>query len=138
MREIELMRHLEGAKASLDRALQALEAGNIRPQAALEAARDQLRILELRNAAFPAAMFGDYRWSILLVLYVAHEEDREVRQADVFKEAGVPHTTGKRIIDELGDLNLVEVRQGNSARAKRFIKLRSEGLDQMKGFFSTT
>jgi hypothetical protein len=136
MREDELRRHVEAAKVSLERASQALDLGDTHAQVGVDAAREQLRFLRRRNAAFPAGLFGDYRWPMLLVLYVAHEEQREVRQIDAFRDAGVPHTTGKRIIDELVDLNLVEVRPGGSGQAKRFAQLSPGGQDQKKRFFS--
>ena len=137
MREEELRRHLVAAKAALERASQAMETRGTQAQAGVEAARTQLRMLRRRNATFPAGLFGDYRWPMLLVLYVAYEEHREVRQIDGFKEAGVPHTTGKRVLDELGELNLIEVRSGGGGQTKRIIQLSPDGLDQMKRFFSS-
>jgi hypothetical protein len=136
MREDELRTHLETAKASLERASQALDGGRTRGQAGVDAAREQLRVLRRRNTAFPAGLFGDYRWPLLLVLYLAYEERREVRQIDAFREADVPHTTGKRILDELSELNLVEVRPGASGQAKRIVQLSPNGFEQIKRFFS--
>jgi DNA-binding MarR family transcriptional regulator len=60
-----------------------------------------LRDLRVRDRCFPAGMFRDYRWQALLILFIADAEQRDVRFLDLFTEIGAPHTTGKRIVDEL-------------------------------------
>ncbi|HEY0114541.1 MAG TPA: hypothetical protein VGB54_02360 [Allosphingosinicella sp.] len=135
MREDDVRAHVKAAQSSLERAAKALEAQPSSQSSGLDLAREQLLILRRRNASFPAGMFGDYRWPMMLVLYIAHEEGREMRQRDAFSESGVPHTTGKRILDELGSLGMIQVRSGDHARARRLISLSPQGVERMRRFF---
>ena len=56
-----------------------------------------LRIRLLRADYFPAAA-GDPAWTMILELYAAELEGRRLNQSRLTHAAGVPHTTGLRIV----------------------------------------
>jgi len=120
------------AREALDQIEQALQAEAAGAVAPLHTARDFIRLRLKRDASFPGGMFGDPRWDLLLVLFVAYEEGREVRQIEVFKEAGVAHTTGVRALREMEEVGLVVCRASETVKRKLIVSLSPEGLERMR------
>lgn len=61
-----------------------------------------------RNAAFPAGLFGDPAWDILLELLASELEGRSVTISDACNCAAVPTTTALRHIHALVKRGIVE------------------------------
>ena len=79
----------------------------------VEIARLLLRIRALRWDHFRGDLFDEYAWNILLVLYIADENDRETTETMAVQEASVPTTVGVRWIAHLEQSMLLE--RGSSA-----------------------
>lgn len=80
-------------------------------------------------------MFDDYRWRTLLILFAASAQGRELRFVDLFDAAGAPHTTGRRIVEELERLGFVAVRAGDYASSRKLVSLTAVGVAQMENYF---
>jgi uncharacterized membrane protein len=128
----ELRDALSAAQAALQRASEELEKTDEADDLDLRsAAASMLRQRRKRDACFPPNLFGEYEWDMLLVLFSAGEE---MRQIDVFNQAGVPHTTGLRIMRRLGDAGLVAIRGGGSIYQKRLVQLTDVAVQRMRAF----
>jgi len=137
MWENDIRRETEAARASLDRIVRVLDAtpadgGSSAP----EQARHLIEERERRDACFPPDLLVEYRWAMLLTLYVARGEDRQLRLLDLFNQAAVPHTTGKRIIEEMAELGLLDIIAGGSTKAKKFVALSEDGSARMERFLA--
>lgn len=76
-----------------------------------------LRARRDREWQFPRGLFSDPAWDILLDLYVAKSEQREVTIWDACQAASVPKTSGMRWLRILESRHLVE-REGDIADQK--------------------
>jgi uncharacterized membrane protein len=125
----ELREALDAAQAALQRASEELEKTDGADALDLRsAAASMLRQRRKRDACFPPNLFGEYEWDMLLVLFSAGDE---MRQIDVMNQSGVPHTTGLRIMRRLGDAGLVAIRGGGSIYQKRLVRLTAAAVDRM-------
>ena len=135
MREELARRYLETAEAALagvKDALKPLPASG----SALANAEAMQRDLKLRDAHFPDGAFADYRWHALLALFCATVEEREVRFLDLFREIGAPHTTGKRIVDELQTAGFVSIRSGDYSKARKLVSMTPVGIGKLEAYFA--
>jgi uncharacterized membrane protein len=129
MDEQELRDALKTAQAALERATEALLTKDDGDQLDLSAAAaSMLRERRKRDACFPPNLFGEYEWDMMLVLFSAGQE---MRQIDLFNQAGVPHTTGLRIMRRLEEADLVAIRGGGSIYQKRLVRLTAAAVERM-------
>jgi hypothetical protein len=132
MDEQELRDALNAAQASLERATGALRSGEDADELDLSAAAaSMLRQRRKRDACFPPNLFGEYEWDMLLVLFSANQE---MRQIDVFNGSGVPPTTGLRIMRRLEEMGLLAIRGGGSIYQKRLVRLTDAAVESMTQF----
>jgi uncharacterized membrane protein len=131
----ELRDALSEAQAALRRASEELErAGGTDAHSLSSSAATMLRQRRKRDACFPPNIFGEYEWDMLLVLFSAGEE---MRQIDVFNQSGVPQTTGLRIIRRLEEAGLVAIRGGGNIYQKRLVRLSEEAVQRMAAFIGS-
>lgn len=67
-----------------------------------------LRARRDREWQFPRGLFSDPAWDILLDLYVAQSEDRQVSLWNAYQAAAVPETSGMRWLRILESRHLVK------------------------------
>ena len=128
----ELRDALNAAQAALQRASEELEReGQDDALDLRSAAASMLRQRRKRDACFPPNIFGEYEWDMLLVLFTA---GAEMRQIDLFGQAVVPNTTGLSILRRLEDAGLVKRREGDSTKQKRLVRLTEEAVQRMAAF----
>lgn len=107
------------------RAVSAPRGSNARNGQPSEAAmiRVMIRVRRLRNQFFPAELFADPAWDMLLDLMAARLEGRAVAVSSLCIASAVPPTTALRWIKTLTDANLFErVADSNDGR-RVFIEL---------------
>lgn len=134
MDDRKLRKALSTAQQALSEAQSAIE---ITPRPADDLASAAANLLierDRRNDLFPPGLFGDSAWDMLLVLFRAWPEQEEKRQLEVFSEAGVPQTTGLRIIERLESAGLVTRCQGGSTQRRRSLRLTKSALQRMRSF----
>lgn len=98
--------------------------------------RATIRLRRLRDRFFPAALFADPAWDMLLDLMAARLERRRVAVSSLCIAAAVPPTTALRWIKTMTEEGLF-VRVGDPTDARRiFIELSEGAAKAMQGFFA--
>jgi DNA-binding MarR family transcriptional regulator len=88
----------------------------------------------MRRQSFPADLFADPAWDMLLELYAIKCEGRRVSTSKLSIAAGVPSTTALRWIDKLEAEELV-VRTVDPMDARRiWIALSATGIAAMESY----
>ena len=80
--------------------------------------RCYLRARRLRDGLFPAGIFADPAWDMLLDLFACRLEESKVYISDACIAASVPQTTALRWVDRLEECGLVE-RHPDAADSRR-------------------
>jgi DNA-binding MarR family transcriptional regulator len=106
------------------------------PEASADLAREMLRQRRERDIHFPARLFAEREWDLLLTLYIAHCDGNELRQLDLFTSIGAPHSTATRILGKLVALGLAEVRVGDTLLRKRIVRLTPKSAKMMSEYFA--
>ena len=91
-----------------------------------------------RDRFFPADLFGEPAWDMLLDLAVAAVEQRDVAVSSLCIAAAVPTTTALRWIRALCDAGLFERRDDPRDARRAFISLSEGALAAMAGYLAAT
>ena len=97
-------------------------------------ARAKLRERRQREQFLPADIFADPAWDMLLDLYAAHFERREVSVSSLCIAANVPATTALRWIKSMTDEGLFVRRADNNDGRRIFIELSDEAAGAMSAY----
>lgn len=101
-----------------------------------EAIRDIIKLRRLRNSYFDAELFADPAWDILLDLWAASLEKKNVSVSSLCIAAAVPATTALRWVTAMTDSGLL-VRHHDPKDARRvFITLSDEAKRSMEQYFN--
>ena len=107
------------------------------PSGASSFVRRLLRQRRMREQFFPADMFADPAWDMLLDLYAAQLEGQPVAVSSLCIAAAVPATTALRWIKTMTDTGLFE-RQADPRDGRRiFIGLAPQAAQAMERYFET-
>ena len=107
------------------------------PPAALLAQARRLSAARLiRDRIFGRDLFPNPAWNILLELFVAAEEGRNVTIKGACVAAGVPQSTALRHIAHLIEVRLAGRAQHPSDARSAYLKLTDRGRARMVGFIS--
>lgn len=85
-----------------------------------------------RDEYFPAALFGEPAWDLLLALFIAHDEGRHVSLQEAYSAAKVDPSGGPALIERLVEAGLVE-RSHNRWNA---ILLTDRGMDRLGDYLA--
>jgi DNA-binding MarR family transcriptional regulator len=97
--------------------------------------RNLIKLRRLREQHFPADLFADPGWDILLDLYAAKLEGKSVSVSSLCIAAAVPPTTGLRWITSMTEHGaLVRRHDPNDAR-RVFIELSEDSEERLRRFF---
>jgi DNA-binding MarR family transcriptional regulator len=100
-----------------------------------KAVRRLLRQRRMREQYFPADLFADPAWDMLLDLYAARLEHQPVSVSSLCIAAAVPATTALRWIKTMTDAGMF-VRQSDPQDGRRiFIALADSASDALAGYF---
>lgn len=99
---------------------------------AIERAVLHIEALHLRNECFPQVRFADPSWNILLVLYLAELERRQISFGQMASEAEQSETTSHRHFDRLAAFDLVSKRRDRQDLRRQFVALTPKGSNGMK------
>lgn len=97
----------------------------------LPAARQFLHEAKGRREAL-IGLVSDPAWEMLLVLFIARAERRDLPISHVAKEAGVAFTSAYRWLDKLEGAGLIERRAPASDRRVVLVHLTDEGCRQLE------
>jgi hypothetical protein len=128
----EILQGAEDDLASLEGRLAALRAcGNEPLMTAATEARRLYRQRRRRDRYFPANLFAEPAWDILLDLYVAQAEGRATTTSSACIGAAVPQTTGLRWLTRLEDEGLVRRSTSAGDERMRLVTLTDDGFQRM-------
>lgn len=87
-----------------------------------------------RDRYFPPSLFGEPAWDLLLALFIAHEEGRELSVAEACKAAGVGSRAGRTWLAKLEDAGLIALGQGKGDRRQGSVGLTQDGLERLSEY----
>ena len=88
----------------------------------------------LRSAYFPADLFHEPSWDMLLMLYLARVERRTMYVKTLVMAADAPITTSQRWIDHLARMGLVIRTEDPADRRRVEVQLSDSGADAMETY----
>ncbi len=128
-----------GAEAArVAQALARLDAPVIPPPLDLGRLRAMLRVRRERDRFFPAGLFGEPAWDMLLDLAAAGVEERDVGVSSLCIAAAVPTTTALRWIKTMCDAGLFERRDDPHDARRAFISLSDGAAAGMARYMAAT
>lgn len=105
------------------------------PEVSIEAVRATIDARRLRASYFPADLFGEPAWDMMLELLLAELFDRRMTVSRLCTAAGVPPTTALRWVDTLVHQGLF-VRQDDALEASRsFVELSRQTSLSLRDYF---
>ncbi|MFN3433235.1 MAG: hypothetical protein ACK4ZY_02465 [Sphingomonas sp.] len=107
--------------------------GDAQPEAR-ELAKQLLAQRMARFDHFPAELFHEPAWDMLLALFIAHEERRTMNVKTLVASAHAPVTTSQRWIDHLHKLKLVDRVIDPLDRRRMEISLSDAGLTAVTAY----
>lgn len=107
------------------------------PRVALARRIYQARRLRAGALSVAADLFQDPAWDLLLDLYIAHVERREVAVTSACIAANVPPTTALRWISALVQRGLVERASDPNDRRRILLRLSNAGQAAMEQYLET-
>lgn len=97
--------------------------------------RDLIKLRRLREQHFPADLFADPGWDILLDLFAAKLEGKSVSVSSLCIAAAVPPTTGLRWITTMTEHGALVRRQDPNDARRVFIELSADSEERLRAFF---
>ena len=85
-----------------------------------------------RDEYFPLGLFGEPAWDLLLSLFIAGDDGREVPIEEAYRAAKVDPEDGPALIDRLIDKNLV----ARSRTRRDSIVLTGNGMDRLSDYLA--
>ena len=85
-----------------------------------------------RDEFFPAALFGEPAWDLLLALFIARDDGRAVTLAEAYQAARVDERNGPTLIEKLIASGLV-ARSHNRGNA---VLLTDHGMDRLSDYLA--
>ena len=96
--------------------------------------RATIRARRMRNQYFAGELFADPAWDMLLDLFAAALERRQVSVSSLCIAAAVPPTTALRWIGALHDSGLFAREADPADRRRAYVLLSSKGIDGMRAY----
>lgn len=115
----------------------ALRGAGAQHDARITLARELYAARRRRSRLFPADLFGEPTWDILLDLYVAGRESRRVPTTSACIGAHVPPTTALRWLRILEARGFVERESDGKDGRRTFVRLTDRGNAAMDDFLDT-
>ncbi|MDE8650945.1 MarR family winged helix-turn-helix transcriptional regulator [Novosphingobium album (ex Liu et al. 2023)] len=84
-----------------------------------------------RDSLFPADLFGEASWDMLLFLFISKIKGMDIRVTHLCESSGVPSTTALRYIDALLKHDLVVKERSLNDNRSMFVRLTQTGFDFM-------
>jgi DNA-binding MarR family transcriptional regulator len=99
--------------------------------------RQVIRARRNRDRYFPGVLFEDPAWDMLLDLYAAGLERRQISASSLAIAAAVPKTTAYRLMNRLTIDGLFVREQDPFDERRRFISLSESATENMRRYFAS-
>jgi len=111
--------------------------GTARPISA-EIVRRVFELRRKREQSFPAKLFGDPAWDMLLQLYAAHLESQRISITRLTRVCAIPATTVLRRLGSLTDAGLVTRSEDPFDSRRVYVALSFSGAEAMDRCFAAS
>ena len=129
---IDTVQHALGRIAALASVLPSSLAG-----ASLSAMAERLYLeRRRRDDYFPAGLFGEPVWDLMLALFVAGEEGRRLSIAEAYEAARVKPAAGRRLLNRMEKSGLVARMAGQEDLRKRFVALTPNASERLSDYLT--
>lgn len=98
--------------------------------------RELRRQRHMRSAYFPADLFHEPSWDMLLMLYLARVEQRTLHVKTLVLAADAPITTSQRWIDHLARMGLVIRTEDPADRRRVEVQMSDSGAAAMEAYLT--
>jgi hypothetical protein len=85
-----------------------------------------------RDEHFPPGLFGEPAWDLLLALFIAHEDGRDLTLDEAFAAARIEAGEGPALVERLEAAALVQRRAPHGGR----LALTDQGADRLADYFT--
>jgi DNA-binding MarR family transcriptional regulator len=91
-----------------------------------------------RDEQFPPGLFGEPAWDLLLALFVAREDGRELGLAEAYAAAKVDPRDGPALIDKLVTVGMVLRNRAPQDGRRETVALTDEAADLLSDYLTDT
>jgi DNA-binding MarR family transcriptional regulator len=89
-----------------------------------------------RDQYFPAGLFGEPAWDLLLALFIALEDGRELGLGDAYRAAGIGAAAGRSLIATMEDAGLVARIPAENGRKPGAVRLTETGVERLCAYLT--
>ncbi|HEV2816488.1 MAG TPA: MarR family transcriptional regulator [Allosphingosinicella sp.] len=89
-----------------------------------------------RDDYFPAGLFGEPVWDLMLALFIAREEGRRLSIAEAYEAARVKPAAGRRLLARMERSGLVIRSGGQEDLRKRYVGLTASASERMSDYLT--
>ena len=89
-----------------------------------------------RDDLFPAGLFGEPAWDLLLMLFAAREKGQSMILSACYRVARVSDTTGRRLLDQLEREGLISRRRAPRSLKTRLVELTNDAVERLSGYLA--
>lgn len=101
-----------------------------------ELARKVYRARRLREKFLPSELLGEPVWDMLLDLYIAALEGRQISVTSACAASAVPQTTALRWLSLMEDRGFTRRREAKHDKRVHFVEITTEGARHMQNYLS--
>jgi DNA-binding MarR family transcriptional regulator len=130
---IDSVQHALGRIAALASILPTTLAGTTLAAMAERLYQDRRR----RAEYFPAGLFGEPAWDLMLALFVAREEGRRLSIAEAYEAAAVKPAAGRRLLAKMEQVGLVSRSGGQEDRRKHYVGLSQNAHERLSDYLTS-
>jgi hypothetical protein len=89
-----------------------------------------------RDSRFPADLFGEPAWDLLLAMFTARQKGQVMILCRAYKAAGVSDTTGRRLLDRMEEQGLITRRRAPRSRKMRIVELTDGAVERLVDYLA--
>jgi len=89
-----------------------------------------------RDDYFPAGLFGEPVWDLMLALFIAREEGRRLSIAEAYEAARVKPAAGRRLLAKMEKSGLVARMAGQEDLRKRYVALTPNAAERLSDYLT--
>jgi DNA-binding MarR family transcriptional regulator len=89
-----------------------------------------------REDYFPAGLFGEPAWDLILTLFIAREEGRRLSVAEAYEAAAVKPTAGRKLLAKMESAGLVAQSSEEEDHRELYVALTQDASDRLSDYLT--